>query len=359
MAAKRQSIEGVFALNPKASAIVAVDRDLAATRALRDQLPADVQALSDATATCGREQEELQRSLQAEIAAANRRYAATLRDLNEHPEYSAHLRRRLAAVGKQIAGWRSALAAKAQSCRELAEQLAAARREYYSQLDQQWQQQMTRKAAAQQTLDKARSEAGAALTQSDAVVARVTAPDLSARIRALGQMAEGERLVLIVLIVTYGFFFLIDIMPVLAKLVMRTTYDRRISGDYRRAVAQIEAEAAMAEIQAAIGTAIAEAECRGLEALLHQSGNAAVGELAKLRMQMEIDKAEVAASFVQVGTIIEALHRTQAQADNLADRYTGRPELSGHIDAVREALAKAMARATASIKPQPTAAPAE
>jgi hypothetical protein len=35
-------------------------------------------------------------------------------------------------------------------------------------------------------------EAGATLAQSDAVVIRATAPDLSARVHALGQMAERD-----------------------------------------------------------------------------------------------------------------------------------------------------------------------
>jgi hypothetical protein len=188
------------------------------------------------------------------------------------------------------------------------------------------------------------------------VVARVTAPDLSARIRALGQLTARDRLVLIVLMITYGYFFLIDIMPVLAKLVMRTSYERRISGEYRRAAAQIEADTMLAEAEAAIRTEIAEAERLGLEALLSQTGSDAVTDLAKLRVEME--KADVAAPFAPVGAMVNAFHTTQARVDDVAERYAGRPDFLHHIEAVRGALAAAMKRAAAALEPQSQAAPA-
>lgn len=357
MVEKRRAVDGVFGLKDKATAIAAVDRDLASNRAQRDQLPADVLDLSAAAADCEREHAALQRTLQPRIAGAGARSAATLREINEYPDQSSYLRRRLGALNGQIVEWRNALAAKARACRDIAEHFAAARQEYHSRLDQQWQEQLARKQDAQGRLDQAQRDAGTTLARSDAVVVRATAPDLSARVRALGQMADRDRLVAVVLVIIYGFFFLIDIMPVLAKLVMRTTYDRRIAGDYRRAVAQIEADTVIAEAGGAMRAEIAVAERVGVETLLHQGGAEAVRDLAKLRLQAESDKAEVAAPFAQVNNLIEGLRRTQARADDVAERYAGRPDLFRHIEAVREALSQAMERAATMVKTQLSATP--
>jgi hypothetical protein len=356
MAAKRQAVEGLFALKDRAGVVAAIDRDLAENRKRREQLPADVQSLSEAAASCESEHAALQQLLGKKIAAANRRYAAMLRQINQYPE-ATYLRHRLGAISQEISGWKNALAAKVRACREMAEQFASAREEYLSRLDRQRQQQMARKQEAERSLDESQSKAGAMLAQADAVVTRVTAPDLSARIRALGQMTAQDRLVLIVLATTYAFFFLIDIMPVLAKLVMRTIYDRRISGEYRRVAAEIEAETALAEADAAMRAEIAKAELLGLKTLLCQTGSDAMADLARLRMELEKQKAEVAAPFAPVSAMVDTFHRTQAQADDIAERYAGRPDLFRHIEAVRESLATAMASAAAAVKSQSPAAP--
>lgn len=350
MLAKRQAAALVYDLNGRTATVDAIARDLAANRAQRDQMPADVQSLSEAAAACEGERSALLRATQPKIAAARRRYGEALREIDDDPEEAGYLRRRLAALNGQIGRWQKELNDKAEACREASAHFSTAKREYEERLDRQWHDGLARERAAQEHLDHAQHEAEATIHQSDAVVARVTAPDLSARLHALGQMAGRDRLVAAVLMILYGFFFLIDIMPVLAKLVMRTVYDRSVTGEHRRAVADIEAKAALAETEAGTRVELAHAERRGLETLLRETGDESVRELAKSRIAAEIAKIRAATPFAQVDAVIDAYRRTQAQADNIADRYAGRAELFPHIEAVREALAKAMERASASVK---------
>jgi hypothetical protein len=55
--------------------------------------------------------------------------------------------------------------------------------------------------------------------------------------------------------------------------------------------------------------------------------------------------------------MVDTFHRPPPQADDTAERYAGRPDLFRHIEAVREALATAMASAAAAVKSQSPAAP--
>jgi chromosome segregation ATPase len=354
MVEKRDAVDRVVGVKEKISAITAADRDLALNRERRNQLPADVEALSTFADKCETERAELDRSLQPKIAAAARRHAEVRREIDRYEETPSYLRRNLAALDKQIADWKNSLVVKIEACRAAAERFAVARDEYHARLDQEWTEKQQRKQDAQRKLDRAQDAAAVLVNQSDTAISRVTAPDLSARVRALGEMAGRDVIVAFVLAITYAFFFLIDIMPLLAKLVMRTTYDCRVSADYRRSTAKIELDTAIAETDMATCAAIAHAERLGLETLLKQVGSEAVAKLAKLRLQMEAEKADVTALFAQVTALIEEFHRTQARFDDIAERYSGRPELLHHIEAVRESLARAMQRAS-SVKAKASA----
>ncbi|MGE3284121.1 MAG: DUF4407 domain-containing protein [Hyphomicrobiaceae bacterium] len=357
MGEKRGAIGELFGLNEKTKAISMIDHDLVSNREQRDQLPADMQALSMAATECNRENAILQGSLRPKIGAANARYTAMLREVRSRGNGSDQLRYRLAVLSKQIADWKNTLAAKARACRDASERFDSAKQEYQAHLDREWEEATTRKQVAQRRLDQAQNDAITVLAQSDGVVARVTTPDLAARIRALGQMAGHDTLVALVLAVTFFFFFLIDIMPVLAKLVMRTAYDRRTSSDYRRLAARIALETAIAESDVATRVAILQAEKVGVETLLRQGRSEAVRDLAALRMKIETEKAEITAPFTAVDALVQEFHQTQARVDDIAERYAGRADLLSHIEAVRESLIRAMQRAASSFSTQASPTP--
>jgi len=351
MSEKRRAVEDVYRLNDKGAVVAALNRELDENRDRRDRLPADVLALSAAADQCGREHDALLRALLPKIAAAGRDHAALLREIADRPKAAAYLRPRLSALAAQIAAWKSSLAKKVKACRRASDRFTAGRQDYYTRLDQERQDETARKQEAQRTLAAAQADAGVAIARSDAVVVAATAPDLSGCLRALGQMAQRDPLVLIVLLIAYAFFYLIEMMPILAKLVMRTIHDVRISAAYRRLSATIAADAAIAEADAAMRCEIAKAELIGVETLVRQGGGEVIAELAKARVQVETAKAEAAIPFAKVAALIESFERTQARADDVADRYAGRPELTAHIEAVREALSNAMRMAAASHAP--------
>lgn len=357
MAEKQRQIDALYGLKDKAIAIATVNAELADARKREHQLPPEVEELFAASTHCDKLLKKLRRSLYPRIAGDRREVAAINRELAQYSDHPYGLRRRRTVLMSLIVKHKKALTFQFQACRKAADVFKEAKAQYYARLSSVEQALRGQRTQAREEYRDARRQARALRRDSDAVVDRVTAPDSSARAHALGRMAARDGFVRGLLIVAYGFFFLIDMMPILAKLVMRTVYELRYAALYRREAALAEADAVLAETEAAIRTEIAKAEQHGVEALQRDPSSVPALDLAKLRAASEVERAEVAAAFARVDALIEQCWTSQVRADDLAERYQSRPDLLRHIEIVREALAQAMGRAASSVRSQPSATP--
>ena len=349
MADKRQAVDNVFGLSAAGKAIGQLDAALDANRRQRDSLPGDVQDLQKALTACDVESHKLHLSLDPRIADGlarrdylNRQVAGLQGDVGE-------LRTRAAALTKQIGTWETTLRARAATCSALSGELQAAKDKYYAVLDDDRRRLLAEQAQKMKDLNDAKQTAKPVVATSDGVVLLQTTPDLGAQVRALADLASKVWLVRVLLAMFFAFFYLVDVMPIIAKLTSRSIYERFLGAREKKLVAQINADVAHCEAQAAIKAETAAAERDGFRAFKDGTGGSVFVEQAAIRARLEAAKTEALAPFQFIETLATALENAHNRITMLEVQFQGRADIQTDIERVRQGLREAMRQAASGL----------
>jgi predicted nucleic acid-binding Zn-ribbon protein len=346
MQEKRRTIDGVFGLSSTSAAVERLSTGLATNRQLRDELPVPVREIGTTLTSCLGDERKLRQSLQPRIATTLTLRDALSRQLTVLPKQNDILQMRISALTKQINRWNVALATKAQACAGLSQQFEAAKQSYFGELEVERHTLLSNRDRLQTALDSAQKAALPVLSRSDDVVRQRTMPDLSAQIRALYERAAQDRFVCMLLAVFFAFFYMVDMLPIVAKLLSRSIYERLLGAREDKLIAQINSDVVVAQSQGAIKEVCALAEKAGFQTLAREDGGKAFVEYAETSARFGAAKTETQRLFELIDVVADRFEQARDRVDDLESKLQHCDDTPENIERLRSMLNEAMWQST-------------
>ena len=351
MTEKRKAVDTVFGLTDTTATLERLDSALATNRQYRDRFSIEIEEINAKVTDCGTEETGMRRTLEPRIVSAQAQRDALRRQIDGFPTQYEAERYRINTLTIQIGNWKAALATKAQVCAAFDQSLQTAKQTYYIGIQNERKALLADRAQHETVLGSARIAAQAALQKSDEIIQERTTPTLAAQVRALHRLAADDWFVRALISVFFSFFYLVDLLPILAKLLSRSVYERLLGARQQKLIAEIESDVVVASSQAAINADNARAEQAGFQSFAAQSGGIAFVERAAAQMKFKTTKDESLELFQYIETITAAFVQAQLKVDTLDARLQGGqkigPEALQHI---RHMLRSATRNATSGLE---------
>jgi hypothetical protein len=315
-------------------------------RERRESLPSEVREFSTQASTCDQEKRSLQvqtetkiKSNNAQIDRLRNRAFGSGSDIQRfQPEISWLL--------SDNAKLRNGLAEKGRICVKLAQRFAEAKTKYYSELDEERERLNTRLGEDEKALSLAKSETKSRAKISESKITAETAPGLQADTRALFELAKQDPLVLAIMLVYYIGVLLVELMPILAKILVRSIYEYRVRVRVRRASAQAESEIAKAEAEAAVTKIEAAALVAGTQRYHQESLGEHFYEAARAKAQFNINALKADLFQKHIENSLLGIGDAASKIDMTEKKHANNSFVQRQIESIREFIKANMVRST-------------
>lgn len=320
-------------------------------RVTRDQYPIAVQEKLKLATTCEAESKQFRATIFPEIEAG----LAVRKALNSKLEDadSESLRARLQAITLRIGNLRSKLFQKDRDCGQLRRRSGDAIAAYHNGVDSQYKALSSQEQLDEQRLSSAVSSATRAQGQTDIAIQENAIPDLGAQVRGLIKLLCNERIDFGIFLVFFGVAFMLDMMPVIYKLTLRSTepYGKSVTAEEDIFVAEVDAEVAAARSSAAIRIAKAQAEQAGFKRFCAEDNGEIFARAAQDKTRFEFrNDSLIREGLGQVHLSISEFIKLQRRLDEITQHYANRPDVLRDIEEIREVFREMMRESSADLR---------
>ena len=332
MQSKRVNVEDVYQLPALSRSLLSTKDAVTMNRTQRLQLPDEVRSAVSASNSCKRQYTDMRTLLVPQISSAL---------MDGRTAYSSEsTSARLQQIASAVAHWRAELSVKQQTCAGLAVVADGAVHKYQSEKDNEYQSLLSQELGQGSQLQHAKGEAALTLKQSYAAVAQYTMPDLGANVRALAMLFETDRTVRDISIAVLIFFFMLDVMPIVAKLTIRPTapYERTILAEETKLAAEADANAAVAVARSRMKTDEVDAERAGFKRFCEEDGGRVFAARVRERTFANDNVNAIISGLDAVAGLLERYLETQRSIDEAREAYPGRGDVAENLDEVERAL---------------------
>lgn len=362
--AARTRAEEVFELPAITSGLANLDQQLQANRAQREQLPLDVREVGAQSVKCAEEARILHASLQQRIQNLTAQISYWRQRMSDGLEDAPSAQGRINWLNSEINNLKRALAAKDQACTDAAARFDAARTKYFAEIDRDRKMLAERRQALDAALQAANSDARDSLELSKRAIARRTAPGILAQGQALYELVENNLFDRIVVVLYFCFFMLLDLLPILSKVLPAPSdYERRMAERDRKVALEVEANLATAKVETSVRKLEAKAILAAAKRFHRDPQTKSFYELSRHRFELYVEKALANNVVEQIDAALAGVHEVLGRIDQTERRYAQMRTAMSRLEPVHQMLDRALMKMTGifgrRLEDRTTVAPAE
>jgi hypothetical protein len=350
---RRTSLDHAYNLDQLRSRLTSADDLLSQNRDARAALPPDIVEIETASSVCESELTVTRKKTVASISVNNKRIASDSAELssiisarrlpNDFAVPIEALKQSIAALKKRNNQLNEILSNKQRHCAEIASDLATAKDNYYAGLDTERDGLLARRDTDQNVLATALTQAGGDLTQSRSVIDARMASGLQADTEALLELIYRNPTIRGIVIGYYLASFLIELLPILSKIVLKSTYDNLLAIRFVESSAERAAKLAELDADSKVRMMNATAMAAGTKRYLRETKNRVFYEAAEDGSRIRADQLWMDAFFNYFDRAHDMAQKRLAKVQRAEDELN-EPSASRVFEGFRNLIAEKLFR---------------